>query len=216
MPEITEEKLREYESIASELKTLKVSYVEARTAQSELTAKKHELQTKIEQLTNELNTSKTELAKASGKPDEVIKQMQTNNEALANQVKALIAANKKANVDNKIIAKANELEAVNSEQVLTLISSKIAYNEVGEPFVSMDGKTPLIDANNKPYSIEGFTEKFLSENIHLKRSSGNNGAGSTGGRSNFTNNKFTPEDIKGMSLPEYEKNKGTILKQMSS
>lgn len=75
-------------------------------------------------------------------------------------------------------AEVAQTSAVNTEQVIKLVSDNIKFGDDGNLTVVDESGVDRLDDTGKPYSVKEFVSEFLDANPHLKQASRSMGAGS--------------------------------------
>jgi hypothetical protein len=201
------------ESLSASFKALQAENETLKTNLKAATAEAVTRKAKIKEMEAAQESARKKKADGSNNVDEVkaqyeniFKGLKETNAKLTNDIREI-------KVFGNVRSIANKLNVINPDDVVTLIRGKITFDENGETVI--DGGR-INKATAKPYSLDEFTTEFLSERQHLIRSSGNTGAGSTGGSGGGSATQFTPEQIDNMSSAEYEKNRDAILKSVAS
>jgi hypothetical protein len=118
--------------------------------------------------------------KADSTPD--IESMRTEyKDMLKNKEEALKEAQsniRKLTVDSKIVSVASKLNAVDPDDVKTLVLAKVAYDENGQPFIKKANGSPRLNDIGENMSIEEFTTSLLAAKPNLVNATGKTGANS--------------------------------------
>jgi len=107
-------------------------------------------------------------------------------------------------VNDALLNSASKHKAINPQQVVELLKSKVQLNDSGQVEVLADSGTPRYNQNGELYSVEEYVSEFLTQNPHFQQATPS-GTGSRGNVGKADQEPFNLADLDLMNNPEHRK-----------
>lgn len=155
---------------------------------------------RYQELVEQQEAKKLEDAKARGEFEKILKDNASKYSHTIDQLRGELHSVK---VDGAVLSAANELGAINAQQVSALLKSQIRLGDDGN--VEVLDKNGQIRYNEKGdlYDVKSLVSEFLDANNHFRAAT----PGGTGSKSNLAPNKEEKFDLAKLDLniPEHRK-----------
>lgn len=163
----------------------------------------------VKSLLQEKETRELEDKKKRGEFEDILKEQATKYQS---EIQKLQGDLKNIKINDALLSSASKNKAINPQQVVELLKTKVQLNDDGQVEVLAENGTPRYNKNGELYSVEEYVSEFLTQNPHFQMATPS-GSGSKANVGKVDAQPFNlaaldlnnPEDLK--RYREYRKSK---------